>query len=96
MPWKKRSESKFRQFYPKRCLNFDNFTHKSAETVLKIDKNLLNISIGLSVWQPPGQVVECNGLFCFVHCLQGLSETMASHFVATEKETRLLWDFHDS
>ena len=38
------------------------------------------------------QVVECNGLFCFVHCLQGLSETMASHFVATEKETRLpLW-----
>ena len=39
-----------------------------------------------------GQVVECNGLFCFVHCLQGLSETMASHFVATEKETRLpLW-----
>ena len=32
-----------------------------------------------------GQVVECNGLFCFVHCLQGLSETMASHFVATEK-----------
>ena len=39
-----------------------------------------------------GQVVECNDLFCFVHCLQGLSETMASHFVATEKETRLpLW-----
>ena len=38
------------------------------------------------------QVVECNGLFCFVHCLQGLSETMASHFVATEKETRIpLW-----
>ena len=36
-----------------------------------------------------GQVVECNGLFCFIHCLLGLSETMASHFVATEKETRL-------
>lgn len=36
-----------------------------------------------------GQVVECNGLFCFVHCLQGLRETMASRFVATEKETRL-------
>ena len=39
-----------------------------------------------------GQVVECNGFFYFVHCLQGLSETMASHFVATEKETRSpLW-----
>ena len=39
-----------------------------------------------------GQVVECNGLFCFIHCLLGLSETMASHFVATEKETRSpLW-----
>ena len=39
-----------------------------------------------------GQVVECNGFFCFVHCLLGLSETMASCFVATEKETRFpLW-----
>ena len=39
-----------------------------------------------------GEVVECNGFFCFVHCLLGLSETMASCFVATEKETRFpLW-----
>ena len=34
------------------------------------------------------QVVKRDYLFCRIHCFLVLSETMASYFVATEKETR--------
>ena len=34
------------------------------------------------------QVVKRDSLFCRIHCFLVLSETMASYFVTTEKETR--------
>lgn len=34
------------------------------------------------------QIVKRDSLFCRIHCFLVLSETMASYFVATEKETR--------